>query len=122
VTRAEPADPFGEWWARFGVPARPSRAELVSRGPSGLGDAGGSSAGSCRRVGALRGARSKARLGESGERSDRVLVGPVTSFGRPSGWLGGWPTPSSSLAEAALDGGSGDPIAALRGSRLERRC
>jgi hypothetical protein len=59
--------------------------------------------------------------GERGERSDGVLVGPVTPTGRPSGWLGGWPTPSSSLAEAALDGGSGDPVVALRGLRLEHR-
>jgi len=40
ATGPSPADPFGERSGAIRVPARPSRAELVSRGPSGLGDAG----------------------------------------------------------------------------------
>lgn len=122
MTRADSGDFLrGVAGSDFGEPARLSRALFVSRGPSGLGDAGKAQpvrAGEqvsfgmpVRRCGLVREAGARRAPRWSGH------IGPAALRGGRAGW----PTPSRSPVEAALDGGFGDSVAALRGSWLECR-
>lgn len=117
-----PATPFGERPGATSGCRLVSREPLfVSRGPSGLGDAGEDQpvrAGEQVSFGML--ARKCGLVREAGaRRAPRWSghIGPAAFRGGRAGWS----TPSRSLVEAALDGGFGDPVAALRGSWLERR-
>lgn len=99
-SRVQPI-PSGGGRARFGPLARPSRAALVSRGPSGLGDAGQAQP-AVPECGYPLGCAQESAGGESGERSvGASLVRSLQSIALRGGRANGrrhrvrWPRPRS---------------------------